>query len=192
MRVVNNSLEFIAETHRSKIEMSSDLKYSIIQLFNFSTNLNFKSFQLYQETNNFKTKLNNYNNNLLKSSYDLIKNEIKGIELVNLNFDKVKEAFLANKIWDLLKSDEKYAELFDRFIGKKYIISGLLLSVVSLLFVQIIGWWEIVILIIIYFVFFILDQNENIKKFKYHKKINKSKFEVFENIIKESKPTLLK
>jgi len=189
---LNDDLELKAETHTSNLEMSSDFKNSLISLFNKTTSSNFKGFEMYKESNSFKSKLKNYNNNLLQNSFKTIEKDIISIDIKNLNLDKVKDSFLENKIWNLIKDETKYVELFDRFMGKKYLIIGIVFSLLSFPLTGLIGWWEIGVLLVIIIACIVLDDNENTRKFKFHKVLNKFKFDEFEKLIKSSKPKLLK
>ena len=188
---LDNNLELKADTHTSNLEMSSNLKNSLISLFNETTNSNFKSFEIYKDTKSFNSKLKKYNDRISINSYKKIEKDIKSLDIKNLNLEKVKDSFLDNKLWSVIKNDDKYIDLFDRFIGKKYLIIGVIFSVLSFPLTGIIGWWEIGVLLLIIITFIVLDSNENQKKFKSHKILNKYKFEEFEKLIKNSKPKLL-
>jgi hypothetical protein len=189
---LDNNLELKADTHTSNLEMSNNLKNSLISLFNETTNSNFKSFEIYKDTKSFKSKLKKYNERISLNIYKKIEKDIKSLDIKNLNLEKVKDSFLDNKLWGVIKNDEKYIELFERFVGKKYLIMGIIFSVMSFPLTSIIGWWEIGVLLLIIITFIVLDSNENQKKFKSHKILNKYKLEEFEKLIKNSKPKILK
>lgn len=189
---LNNSLELKAETHTSNLDMSSDFKNSLICLFNETMSSNFKSFEIFKETEVFKSKLKKYNHEILDRSFKLIENDIISIGISNLNMVKVRDSFMDNLIWDAIKDDTEYVHLFDRFIGKKYLIMGIISSIISFVFTDYLGWWLIVVLSIIIITLILIDDHENMKKFKLYKLSHKNIFESFETILNNNKPKLLK
>tara|TARA_B110000977_G_scaffold182542_1_gene244279 strand:- start:1142 stop:2578 length:1437 start_codon:yes stop_codon:yes gene_type:complete len=188
----NDKLEFMAVTHTSNLDMSLNLKYSLITLYNITTNSNFKIFEIYKKTETFKNKIKSYNDKVLEKNFLKIESEIKSLNLKNLNIEKVKDSFLDNTIWNVIKDDEKYVEIFESFTGKKYLKIGSILSIVGFCFISLIGWWFIAVLLVISATCFIMQNEENNKKFKAHKTLNKFKFDEFDNLIKNNKPKLLK
>jgi len=190
---LNNSLEFIAVTHRSKIVMSTDLKNSLISLFNYTTDSNFKSFEMYKSTNEFKSKIKKHNDNLLIKSFKKIQNDIENLGLEKLDLNKVEKSFLDNKIWGILKKNENIDDLFEGFVGNKYwIIAGILALTTGFIYDYISGWWIFLGWVVIGITIVYLYNNENSKKFNIYVTDNKSKYDMFLKLINDNKPKLLR